>query len=547
MAELWLEGANLTLAVGDVLLIIADTAGTKQASLRRVSKVTSDANANRTGVTLAMISTTAQTVSTLQPGVFVMRANASPFGHNAPLKPDYETSGDSKFKGTFSEWLLDTNEDTTQLTLSARNEKILADTWAVIEQFDVDDSTLGIFTRKWIFSMVKEVTHLSVARYGIAGSVTRLIFEQNAWEKNSDSELVLLRTMTITAQSEELTSAALPVVYPLYGSTLELNGRVDGLSAGRPVAISGKRQRMRITKLALALDTELVESALATIGEAFPGIGNLLEALTRPLLFFGPGESVELQPEDVLVLAAPPLHVPGRRLVPVSPEEFGTLRDNPGSLFLVRLIDRDGRSGLALLWSAWFVLDPATENDETIREIAFIDDEPTTAIIHDRDRTTLQLASPLTNVYDRATVRINANVAAATHGESVKELLGSGDATLAYQAFTLRQPPLTYVSADTPSGSASTLKIYVNDVLWQEAPFFYGHGATERIYILRHGRRRPHHSAIRRRHQRRALADRSEQCARGVSQRIWAWWIGRSRADEPIAIAAAGSEGRRQS
>ena len=82
-------------------------------------------------------------------------------------------------------------------------------------------------------------------------------------------------------------------------------------------------------------------------------------------------------------------------------------------------------------------------------------------------------------------MRINANVAAATHGESVQELLGSGDATIPYQAFTLRQPPLTYVSADTPSGSASTLKVYVNDVLWQEAPFFYGRGANERIYILR--------------------------------------------------------------
>ena len=107
----------------------------------------------------------------------------------------------------------------------------------------------------------------------------------------------------------------------------------------------------------------------------------------------------------------------------------------------------------------------------------------TTAITHDRDRTTLQLASPLAYVYDRATVRINANVAAATHGESVKELLGSGDATIPYQSFTLRQPPLTYVSADTPSGSASTLKVYVNDVLWQEAPFFYGHGANEHIYV----------------------------------------------------------------
>src|SRR5262249_54795912 len=35
------------------------------------------------------------------------------------------------------------------------------------------------------------------------------------------------------------------------------------------------------------------------------------------------------------------------------------------------------------------------------------------------------------------------------------------------------------------SGSASTLKVYVNDVLWQEVPFFNGHGPTERIYVTR--------------------------------------------------------------
>ena len=80
-------------------------------------------------------------------------------------------------------------------------------------------------------------------------------------------------------------------------------------------------------------------------------------------------------------------------------------------------------------------------------------------------------------------MRINANVAAATHGETIKELVGSGDATIPYQSFTLRQPPLTYVSAETPRGAASTLKVYVNDVLWQEVPFFYGHGVNEHIYV----------------------------------------------------------------
>ena len=41
------------------------------------------------------------------------------------------------------------------------------------------------------------------------------------------------------------------------------------------------------------------------------------------------------------------------------------------------------------------------------------------------------------------------NVVRATHGETRFEVLGSGDAGKAFQAFTLKQPPLTWVSAQS--------------------------------------------------------------------------------------------------
>lgn len=99
--------------------------------------------------------------------------------------------------------------------------------------------------------------------------------------------------------------------------------------------------------------------------------------------------------------------------------------------------------------------------------------------------TRLTLVAPLDNSYVRATVKINANVALATHGETVTETLGSGDAGRAFQRFTLRQPPLTYVSAKTPTGGATTLSVRVNGVLWHEVPSFYGHSPGERIYVTR--------------------------------------------------------------
>lgn len=99
--------------------------------------------------------------------------------------------------------------------------------------------------------------------------------------------------------------------------------------------------------------------------------------------------------------------------------------------------------------------------------------------------TKLVFTSEIKGPYKRETVALNANVAPAAHGETVQEILGSGNAGLSYQSFFLRQPPLTYVPASTPSGNASTLEIRVNDVLWHEVPTFMGHGPNERIYVTR--------------------------------------------------------------
>src|SRR5205823_13706840 len=75
----------------------------------------------------------------------------------------------------------------------------------------------------------------------------------------------------------------------------------------------------------------------------------------------------------------------------------------------------------------------------------------------------------------------------ATHGETVTEVLGNGDPASAFQHFTLRQPPLTYVSGATDSGGESTLEVRVNDVHWHEKPFFYDHAPNERIFVARRG------------------------------------------------------------
>ena len=90
------------------------------------------------------------------------------------------------------------------------------------------------------------------------------------------------------------------------------------------------------------------------------------------------------------------------------------------------------------------------------------------ALSGDTIHSTLILAKRLAYTFKRDTVKIYGNVVKATHGETRSEVLGSGDATRAMQTFTLKQPPLTFVSAPTPSGIESTLEVRVNDVKWQE-------------------------------------------------------------------------------
>ena len=91
----------------------------------------------------------------------------------------------------------------------------------------------------------------------------------------------------------------------------------------------------------------------------------------------------------------------------------------------------------------------------------------------------------LSNDYDLASVHIYANVALATHGETVTETLGSGDSLEVNQQFRLKKTPLTFVSAATPSGALSTLKVRVNDVLWHEASTLYGLGSKDLGYFVR--------------------------------------------------------------
>jgi predicted phage baseplate assembly protein len=99
--------------------------------------------------------------------------------------------------------------------------------------------------------------------------------------------------------------------------------------------------------------------------------------------------------------------------------------------------------------------------------------------------TFITLATELAYAYRRDSVKIFGNVVRATHGETRREVLGSGDARTSLQEFGLKQAPLTHVSAPTASGAESTLQVRVNDVEWHEAASLFEMQPEVRAFVTR--------------------------------------------------------------
>jgi predicted phage baseplate assembly protein len=168
---------------------------------------------------------------------------------------------------------------------------------------------------------------------------------------------------------------------------------------------------------------------------------------------------------------------------PIAPADLvAALADGSIATIVWQVRDRNGFAGqLTAPWDA-VALTQAPAAGEEISEIAFIA-STAGAIVSADGRTTIQLQKDLRQCFERESLRINANVAPATHGETVREVLGAGDASQPYQQFLLKQPPLTFVSDANASGARSTLEVRVNDLLWREVESLYGRASRDRVYV----------------------------------------------------------------
>jgi predicted phage baseplate assembly protein len=194
------------------------------------------------------------------------------------------------------------------------------------------------------------------------------------------------------------------------------------------------------------------------------------------------GTSATLREGDSLRMAGAPEEGSASAWSLLTPSGFGARLASPGSVKLrLRLLASDGRAGVLVVAAAAIEPVPAEPGDDELSEIVGVSPLPT-AVSEDGSR--FALAANLKHCYDRESARVNANVARATQGETVTEILGSGDARAANARLALRQAPLTFVCAATPGGRRSTLALRVNDLLWQEVDSLYAWGPAERVYAL---------------------------------------------------------------
>jgi hypothetical protein len=456
---LWLEGIATGLQPGDAILIVgADrmgNPGSERWDVRVLSEVEPDNPNARTRIAWRDplgSAFPAMAPASIAVEVHALRQRTALFGHNAP-DPNLLGNRDSNVdelidKDDDSDWQWKGFViDAAAVDLDTDNPKITAGSWfaLVSNQPGIGSADLPGYTELYRAS---KVIHRTRSAFGISGKVTRITPDT---DENLTAGRFPLRRTLVLAQSERLATVDTPLSHPVYGDALTLGRPVAGLVPGQAIALRGRRQRIAIRPNAAGLTLELED-----------------------------GGSVALEGGDELFLLGPPARLIAGSAVALGSEEFAALIGHAVPLRL-QLLDRDGRRGALAAFADDIVLRPGEESDPTVSEVA-LSGSTADDVVHGRDHTFLKLQQALGHVYERASLRVNANVAPATHGETVEALLGSGDASTANQRFVLNQAPLTYVSANTPSGGTPTLEVRINDVLWAEVPTLYRAGAEARLY-----------------------------------------------------------------
>jgi hypothetical protein len=448
----YLQGTSTQLQPGDLILIVGDervsSIYNNNWDVRVVLSVQPDSQNNRTFVTWdggLGDATDGTKPSQAHPKFFALRQRAALFGYNAvyPLMLAFATLQQLQYLNEVSasdDWIfgIPGPSGSQLIDLDAVYPKVVANGWFVLIKPDqrATRSPAGLVS----LYRVTSVTAISRSDYALSAKISRVAVDSGI---NLSDYYAATRQTSALVQSDELPVAEQPLDYPLYGTYLDLHDLRPDLVGAQVVALSGNRQKLTVN----------------VTGPSFL-------PLDQPA-------TVTLNPGDVLTLIDPsplPMSTAGEA------QDWSTANGS----FTLTVEDSSGRPGTVVADLSNFSLAPSRKSDPVVSEYALV--SSARSVTSPNPHTQLLLQSPLTNCYDRATTTVNANVGLATHGQSVSEMLGSGSASTPNQSFTLKQKPLTFLQAPTPTGRQSTLQVRVNGAAWTEVPSLYNQSPHAQVY-----------------------------------------------------------------
>lgn len=504
----WIQGTNNNLSVGDALLFVSSslrsTLTSGAADLHNVSAVTLDPNSGNTFVQWDQpIVGTFPSDSGAH--VYIFRKKAALFGSQSPNPWVVKTDSIAKLPEfptntvTMADWTFQYAANSGQVNLDSSISGLNPATggepqWAVFisphytalfqitaaadtgpnlytltskttqltlanGQVLVNNTQSTTYLNSLITQIIQNetlyVTYIALGQTGIALQYLQLmqqaltLFIEAITPVTPDQVLAdfVAQTRNTTAyiQSNLLIPTAPPLIAwsydgvyarqtnllkPVEGNSIEVLGGQQ-VSKGQPIAVAGKRMRLQIVKSAAASfvpdhssDNLAVTSGQLFLIDAFPPVADITGALSW------------------------------------------------------QVITTNGVAGSLYPGSSTYQLTAADTKDPIVSESALINQTTVAGPI-----TTLSLDGPLARIYDRSTVTINTNVVASTNGETMYEILGSGDATNPQLQFSLKQQPLTYLSSPTGTGTQSTLQVRVNSLQWHEVDNFLAAQPSDRVFV----------------------------------------------------------------
>lgn len=449
----WLKGQAIGLNPGDAVLVVhpqrgvPGTPGFSTSStlwaFRRLTKVEPDADLDRTWVEwetpLGVVSPDGDTEPVHR--FYALRKQASLFGYNAPhplvlterTRDAFGYSAGTKPAGSPSpitgtdadsgDWDFAVTVNDGEILLDAVHKEFVKHSWAV----------LTLPGRSAHLYKAASADTDSTAKYAMSGKATRIVPDRTGWKETFAASY---RRVSVFGGSEELELADSPVHFPVFGKQIELDSNVTGLTEDRVLYVSGR---------------------LAQLLVAVPYMDVLPIGSTKSRYALG----------ERLTVVLPPVPLPAWFLPAWQP------------LGLFVFQDLEGRFSITIA-PAWFFKAVASSEDApTFTERAVLDELKAAA---PPQNARLVLKSALKAVYDRATMVVHGNVAHASHGETVTEILGGGNPAKPFQSFELKQNPVTHLVAATENGVESTLTLRIDGVKWEEKPDLYQRGATSRVF-----------------------------------------------------------------